>query len=277
MKSGILSRCLTAAVLAGLSAVTYAEVKENPYQIIIDRNPFQLKTPPVVQPPSTEPTNAPPPIEIRLTGISDLLGEPKAFLQFQNQQTKKFEFPPALQVGEKQGDIEVLAIDTIAGTVRIRNGDAETTLDFEKNGVKPATAVAAAGSPVPPPPGMMPLRVPPPPAPGGSFNNPGAGNVSVSGGAPTTPTAGGPSFGANIPARPMRSEGNVLIGGGGLAANPNPMPQPQVHAGQSAEDVMRDIEARRGLMLQKEQAGQVPRGSAAILPPTKYTPPSPAQ
>jgi hypothetical protein len=278
MKSGTLSRYLTAATLAGLTVFTSAEVvKENPYQIIIDRNPFGLKPPPLPPPPPTNAvTDTTPPPTVFLTGISTLLGKTNAFLQLKNSQTKKDEFPPPMQAGEKQGEIEVLAIDPEAGTVRIRIGDAETTLDFDKNGLKPAGMAGGPGVPPPPGnPGMVPLHVPPPPGAQNTFANPNS-RVSVSGGGnPTASVAapGAPNFGGNIPARPMRSEGNVMVAGGGQAYTPTP--QPQVHANQSAEEVMRDIEARRQLMLQKEQAGQAPRGISGILPPTRYTPPTP--
>jgi hypothetical protein len=276
MKSGTLSRCLTAAV-ASLSLVGYAEVKENPYQVIIERNAFGLKPPP---PPPVQQTNAPvdvpPAMDVKLTGISTLLGPPKVFLQIQNQQTKKFEFPAALEVGEKLGDIEILAVDPEAGTVRIRSGDAETTLDFDKNGVKP-NAVAGA---VPPPqgmPGVVPLNVPPAPT-SNPFNKTGS-RVSVSGGtassAPAAPGFGNANFGASIPARPMRSEGNVILAGGGQTAAQQ-APQTPVVQSHNPEEVMRDIEARRQMLLQKEQAGQAPAGMSRILPPTRYTPNQPA-
>ncbi len=285
MKSGTLSRCLTAAALVGLSAIAYAEVRENPYQVIILRNPFALKDPPPPPPPPTNaPADLPPPLDIRLTGISTLLGPPKVFLQVQNQQTKKFEFPPAMEVGEKQGDIEVLAIDADNGVVRIRNGDAETTLDFDKNGVKPAAVAGTPGSPVPPPPvfpGMTPLNIPPPPGamvPGSPFNSGNRGNVSVSGGqqaASAVPNT--PNFGGAIPARPMRSEGanNVMIGGSGAAANPNPAPTvSHTVSTLSPDEIAARIEAHRQLLLEKERQGTAVPGMSKILPPTRFSPPS---
>jgi hypothetical protein len=268
MKSGILSRCLIAATLAIVTAAVRAEVKDNPYQTIIQRNAFALREPPPPPPPATNnAADTPPPVDVKITGITDLLGPVKVFLQLQNSQTKKFDYL-SMEVGERQGDIEVLSIDKENGVVRIRHGDAETSLDFEHNGVKPVAAAGGTpGSPVPPPPHMTPLNAPAP------FNNPGNHNVSVSGGYTAPSTASGLS--SAIPARPLRSESanNVLIGGNGMAANPNPTPQPHVAPNQSAEEVMRDIEARRQLMLQKEQQGQVPRGMSSILPPTKYSPP----
>lgn len=292
MKSGMTSRSLITAAVVAVAAVTYADTKDNPYQIIIDRNPFGLKPipPPIVNTASTEPTNAPPPMEVKLTGIDTLLGYPRVLLQMQNTQTKKLEFPPGLQVNERQGDIEILAIDVQNQTVRIRQGEAETTLDFEKNGVKPQTAGATPGSPVPPPPGspMMPLGIPAPPGASPASFSRGAGNVSVSGGQTPITTAAAtpaPTFSGGIPPRPMRAENvnpNVLIGGSGQAAQA-PTPTPTVHPAQNAEDVMRDIEARRRLIQEKEAQGLVPKGMGNILPPTRFnpqpgaTPPAPAQ
>ena len=130
--------------MAASSLGLLADVKENPYQVIIDRNPFNLRPiPPPAVAVAVE-TNAPPtpPPEIKLTGITTLSGSPKAFLQVEDKQTKKAAFPPPLAAGDNYNEIMVVSIDVENNTVRIKNGDAETTLDFEKNGVKPA-AVAA--------------------------------------------------------------------------------------------------------------------------------------
>ena len=60
---------LGAALAAGWSFQSRAEVKENPYQIIIDRNPFGLRPippPPVPVDPTPPP---PPPLGVAMTGI----------------------------------------------------------------------------------------------------------------------------------------------------------------------------------------------------------------
>ncbi len=156
MKRGTLTVLFGAIVVAGFSLGAFADVKENPYQVIIDRNPFNLR--PIPPPPTVVvvETNAPPlpPPEIKLTGISTLSGAPKVFLQVEDKQTKKASFPPPLAVGDNHFEISIVSIDVENNTVRIRNGDAETTLDFDKNGVK---AAAIAATPVPNP-GVIPFN-----------------------------------------------------------------------------------------------------------------------
>ena len=63
-------------------------------------------------------------------------------------QSKKAAFPPPLAAGDNYNEITVVSIDIENNTVRIKNGDAETTLDFEKNGVKAAAVAATPGQAV---------------------------------------------------------------------------------------------------------------------------------
>src|SRR5436190_14085248 len=145
MKCGTITGLLGGVIVAGFSLGAFAEVKENPYQVIIDRNPFALR--PIPPPPVPQDNTPPPPpaLEIKLTGITTLLGPPRVFLEFTDPQSKKTDRPPPLGEGDPYKDgISVVAIDAENGRVRIKNGDAETTLDFEKNGIKPGGAVAAA-------------------------------------------------------------------------------------------------------------------------------------
>src|ERR1041385_2220727 len=160
MKNGTITS-LFATVLAvfaaGLGLKARGEIKDHPYQVIIDRTPFGLRPiPPPVQP-VTE-TNAPvePPPDIKLTGITTLLGAPKVILQLEDKKTKKPSFPPPMAVGDSDpSGITVLAIDTENMKVRIKNGEAETTLDFKNNGVKAGAAVASSAAPLP---GVVPLN-----------------------------------------------------------------------------------------------------------------------
>src|SRR6185503_15328371 len=88
MKRGIITRLLGALALAGLSLGAFAEMKENPYQVIIDRNPFGLKPIPIPEPPKPpEPPVIPPP-DVKLTGITTLGAAPKVFLQVEDKQAK---------------------------------------------------------------------------------------------------------------------------------------------------------------------------------------------
>lgn len=288
MKSGTLSRYVATLLLAGFSVCVYADVKDNPYQIIIDRNPFGLKPIPPPPPPVVM-TNAEekPITDIKITGITTLLGPAKVFLQIKDDKTKKDTFLTFTEGDtEVKEGIQLVAVDAASGSVRVRSGTEELTLDFEKNGLKPAGGPTATASamPIPPPPGgggVVPLNTGVP-APLNPNNNSGRGNVSVMGGfnAPTASAAPGVNPGgvSSVPVRQMRTDynnaGNVLVAGGGQAANQNPNPQPTQQTPQlSREEVMARIEAQRQILLQKEQQGAAPAGMSRILPPTPYSPP----
>jgi hypothetical protein len=287
MKRGTSINVLVAAVIGAFCLSAAAEVKDNPYQIIIDRNPFALK--PIPPPPpaaaETNSTPPPPPVDVKLTGITTLLGPPKVFLEIINTQTKKTERPSGMLVGEKQHDVEILAVDVLANTVRIRNGDAETTLDFVNNGVKPAGGPTPGVPGVPAPhPGVAPIN--PVPAPGGMTAAPNlssgravvAGGVApapiVNPGQPNTVFAGGAS---GIPPRPLRADfgNNIVVAGGGQPANQaQQTPAPQIPT-LSREEAEARIEAQRRILEAREQAGQSAAGLSRILPPTRFSPPPP--
>lgn len=286
MKSGTIAGLLGAAILAGFSLNALAELKDNPYQVIIDRNPFNLRPIPPPPPPPTE-TNAPaePPPEVKLTGITTLLGTPKVFLQLEDKKTKKPSFPPPMAVGDTEEGISIVSIDTENLKVRIKNGDAETTLDFKNHGVKAGAGAAVAGAI--PQPGVMPGKVPaipPPVIPAAAVPQPGAPNTGraiVAGGTPSAAAAYNPAagaYGGGVPARPLRTDnlsipggGNqILAGGGSQVYNPNPQPAvnpaPQYNR-QEAEAIM---ELTRQKLQQQEQTGQMAPGQphSALIPPT---------
>lgn len=294
-----MNRRSTTALIGGAIAVAfafqvYAETKENPYQVIIDRNPFGLREPPPPPPPPTNEPPPPPPLDIKLTGISTLLGPAKVFLEFTDPQTKKVDRPSAMLEGEIHKNVTIVAIDPENNRVKIKTPDTERWLDFEKNGIKPTGgATAAAGQPgipgkplgVPPAPGV----VPPAPgvAPAGAASAAARGGLTGGGSAtaaPATPYAAAAPSGVpvssvgGLPPRPLRTDaGAALIGGsgGGLAptaptaANPAPA--------MTAEQAQQIIEARR---IQLQQQGNPMQG---ILPPTQLgrqlqntpTPPAP--
>jgi hypothetical protein len=284
MKSGTLSRCVATLLLAGFSLGLHAEVRDNPYQIIIQRNPFALNPIPPPPPPQTNAVvEEKPQVDIKITGISTLLGAPKVFLQVQNQQTKKTEFVTITQGDPKDG-LELLAVDPDAGSVRVRQADGtELDLDFERNGVKPTGGAVASAVPMPPPPGgggVVPLNRPAP-APL-NFNNPGSSAIVNGGGGMNsasmpTPNANAAFPGAvnNMPTRDVRASmgNNVIVTDSTRAATPT-TPQPTVNTPQlSREEVMARIEAQRQILLQKEQQGLAPANMSRILPPTPYSPP----
>ena len=98
---------LIMGVLAGHAVQTArAETRANPYQAIIERNPFGLKPPP----PPQEVVAPPPPVlqgKVILTGISSLFGV-RALLEITEQEPGKSPTTrkPILKEGERDGSIE---------------------------------------------------------------------------------------------------------------------------------------------------------------------------
>ena len=148
-----------------------------PYQLIVDRNPFGLRTPPPQQP-----TNTTAPVAasaLKLTGVTTLLGGKRAM--FTLQEPGKTNLVSGLV---REGDwdevitnLQVLAIDERSGVVQVKYGGTELDLNFDDNGIKPP-AGPMPGMPVPGlgRPGMPPVPGQPvpmaQPAPVGvSFNN----------------------------------------------------------------------------------------------------------
>lgn len=238
----------------------------NPYQVVVERNVFGLKPAPrpedVVQPPP--PT---PPLQVKLQGITEgLLGGKRQVLM-------KIMEPPAkpgepakeraviMDEGEARGNIEVLAIDPVARSVKLNNNGTVTNLllaDFIMRvtappAAAPAPGTAAPGLPrpaVPVPgqvrPGLQPQAGVAPALPATAFPQP-AGAISQM--QASTPTA-------NI-TRPMRSR--TTIGTSPSAGN-----RPTL----SLEEQAAVMEVER---LRTRDA--VARGEMPPLPPTPWTPP----
>lgn len=157
----------------------------NPYQAIVDRNVFALKPPP---PPPDPEANKPPPPKILLTGIYEMGGTKRVLMKVAmpaKPPEPAKEVPLTLSEGMREGEIEVLEIDTVARTAKVNNFGTITTLDFTNNGAK-MVAAAAPGRPSGPgmPPGMA--------APSPGMPNPAAAPPSsfvpggMSKGIPTT-------------------------------------------------------------------------------------------
>lgn len=265
MKRGIIAGFFGTAVVATFSLGAFAEVRDHPYQIIIERNPFALKPipPPVDTTKKEEPPPPPvPPLEIKLTGITTLLGPPRVLLELVDTQTKKTERPPPLSEGDLVYNtaITILAIDAENGLVRIKNGDAETTLDFKNNGIKPSATASAA--PVP----MNPAGVLQPGQPNIYGSTPGAFN----------PAGGNQALG-NLPPRPLRTDVNNNLGitaGGGVPYNPNPQPLINPQPTLTRDEAEARIEATRRILEQQNNP------QSRIMPPTSLgralgTPPAP--
>ena len=133
-----------------MAALAASAAKENPYQIIVERNPFGLR--PIVIAPAAPPEEKPatPPPELKITGVTTLLGAPKALVQYDDPSTKKTEFPPPLGEGESYKTFTVVSIDTQNSIVHVLREGQEVALDFVHNGVKEPTGPPLAASQRPP-------------------------------------------------------------------------------------------------------------------------------
>src|SRR4051812_47174959 len=84
MKRGMKTTvCLlgSVALATGVQAIVNEPVDSNPYHAIVERNVFDLKPPPPPTPPVTV-TNTPPP-NVKLTGITTILGNKRALFMVQ--------------------------------------------------------------------------------------------------------------------------------------------------------------------------------------------------
>jgi hypothetical protein len=196
---------LNLLALAATASSALADARSNPYEPIVERNPFGLKPPP--PPPTNEPPPPPPApaITVKLTGIISFLSGKKALLEITEPGGKNVKKPIMLE-GERQDAIEVISIDVEHNLVKIKNAGVETNLTFEK--IETAKA-APAGAPAAP--GFVPPGAPRTfPAPLGT---PGA--------APQ-PTLINPSASAGGAASGSGRNAIVTMGGGGGAATPAP-------------------------------------------------------
>lgn len=194
---------LLAICLGGVVLSAPAFVADNPYSTIVERNAFALKPP---TPPAVVTPPAPPASNVELRGITTLLGRPQVLLNFK--MPGKPPEPPkdrslVMDVGQREGEVEVLEINPATGSIRIRNQGNELAMNLKDNAPKAQAAPNLA------PPAMVP-GVPPPPAAGGIP-------------APAAPSANPPT----LPTRTLRSSeatpattpNSATAGAGAGAAN----------------------------------------------------------
>jgi len=168
---------LAMAVLAFTATATIgrAETADNPYRIIAQRNAFGLRDATVVSNVTTEVVVK---TDIKLTGIAKVNGIKRAYLAVPNTDPKAAGQLLFYELKENRPDdpnvrdgIEVVEIDEVKQTVKVRQGANEMVLDFDKNGFK------AAGAPAPPAvagrPGAVPL------IPGAPAANPAAATAAL--------------------------------------------------------------------------------------------------
>jgi hypothetical protein len=125
---------------------TVNDAESNAYNVIVSRNVFDLHAPP--QQSSPEPSD-PPPLNVRLTGISTVLGYKQAMFMVQDLiatgKPINKEESYILTEGQRQGSIQVLEINEKANFVKVNNDGKVSVLTFDP--VKPVSAPSA----VPPP------------------------------------------------------------------------------------------------------------------------------
>ena len=117
------------------------EAEKNPYLAIAKRNAFNLTdTPPNKKQKAPEPLKV---SDIKLTGIFLRNGVERAAIALMDQDKKNTK-PTFLQlaVGEKQGTIEIKAIDKRAGRVTLLQLGSERELDFKDDAFKTAVSKA---------------------------------------------------------------------------------------------------------------------------------------
>jgi len=135
---------------ASLSAVAFEaqafvnQPDRSVYDPIVRRNVFDLHGPPAKAEPQPD---VPPPTKIRLTTI---LGDKRALLMVQEPTTPGSGTPPAkeesviLSEGQRQGGIQLLEVNQIAGTVKLESDGKVSTVALEIP--KPVTTAAAPPS-----------------------------------------------------------------------------------------------------------------------------------
>ena len=115
------------------------EAEQNPYLAIVERNAFDLTdTPPSTQQKAPEPLKT---SDIKLTGIFLRNGVERAAIAL-IEKDKKNTKPTYLQlaVGEKQGTIEIKAIDKRTGRVTLLQLGSERELNFKDDAFKTAVS-----------------------------------------------------------------------------------------------------------------------------------------
>jgi hypothetical protein len=215
----------------------FALTEANPYSPIVGRNVFALKPPTPVNNTPVAPVIAAPGIELQ--GITTILGRPQVLL--------KIKLPPrppepakdqsfVLDVGQREGDVEVLSIDMASGTVQLKNQGNDLALNMKDNASKPTAGPALPGAIMPPVnqmPGLIPAPAPVP--------NAGASGASVT-------TIGSPS---TLPTRALRGNptGPGMAGAGNTGMGQNQPQQRELSAEEGAAllEINRKLHEGKGL------------------------------
>ena len=135
---------------------TMAGVTVNPYEWILERNPFGLRPPPIAVEQTAAPVVPPVPLAtVEVTGITSILSSPRVLLEIVPGPGKPM-LKPVLGVGERVDTVEVVSISIERGEVVLRNGNVTTNVSLRMakaglpsppNGLTPTTAQLAGASP----------------------------------------------------------------------------------------------------------------------------------
>jgi len=218
--AAVMKQLLGAGILLlglGLAHPSRAEVRlpaDSPFQVILVRNPFNLRPVPtnvvvVAQ------TSAPPAqVNVNLSGITDVGGKKRAWMVIPAGGTRTNTATFSMSVGDPEFEgVKVEHIDLQRGVVQIRKLGVPTTLDFENHGLAYSGPVAVNVPGV----GGRPGRVPVPGQPRAGVPTPNAAvRTAMPGSIPSSVNQAGANVpGSNnpqvIPARAIRTSPEVDI------------------------------------------------------------------
>jgi hypothetical protein len=161
---------LTLLGLCAFVSLGMAVTADNPYHTIVDRNPFGLNPPVVV---NNVPTNDPPK-NVKFNGVTKAGGHKRAFFTIPGKDKE----PPlyvTLGEGEKADVLEVNKILEDEGEVEVVNAGIKMVLNFKNNGNKGAILAPQPGAPPQP----VPIIPQAPPNPANAVFNPNVNNPAL--------------------------------------------------------------------------------------------------
>ena len=253
-------------VLVGGRERVMADTKVNPYDAIVERNPFGLKPPPPPAPPEDPSSKLPPaPLAtVEVTGITSILSSKRALLEIVPGPGKPM-LKPILSEGERVESIEVVSINVEKNEVTIKNGGVITNLTFK---IAKSTPGPVAPGALPPP---VPGSVPPPQTALNNYGTGRGGGVQMGGGAPAASHAG---VGGNPNAAYGGANASAMTGGGDSAFRS--IPSRNIRANQQAEVPVTAVESVLQVEENRIRNQQISQNTGIRfppLPPTALSPP----
>ncbi|MCI0539788.1 MAG: hypothetical protein L0Z50_31660 [Verrucomicrobiales bacterium] len=266
MKWSDLSRVIlvgSLALIATARATTEDVSSDRSYQVIVERNPFNLREPPTTIKPAG-PTNPPAKTNLKLTGFTTLRGK-RAFFVLIDEKTKTNQ-PISLAIDQEVDGLRLLDVDPVNHRVRVTKDGVEKLMAFDTDGLTNAiVSAAAAGTPGFP--GIQPVGGVP------GINRPVPAPTVTPGS--TSPNVTTPGF-RSIPSRNLRtstdsSAPQPIYAGAGSTGSGSTTRFTPVHSGSSTPPPtpQPDQDAVQQLILMEAQRALNPN-----LPPTPGLPPA---